>query len=69
MIDDRLYNEILEQQKDKAKYHLTNIVKANDLVTSTTEGHYTVILLCLLKLISAVGITKAVLEGTFFSFY
>ena len=46
VIDDRLYNEILEQQKDKAKYHLTNIVKASDLVTSTTEGHYTVILLC-----------------------
>ena len=45
VIDDRLYNSILEQQGDTAKYHLTNVVKASDLVTSTTEGHYKVILL------------------------
>ena len=45
VIDDRLYNSILEQQGDTAKYHLTNVVKASDLVTSTTEGHYKVIII------------------------
>ena len=45
VIDDRLYNSILEQQGDTAKYHLTNVVKASDLVTSTAEGHYKVIII------------------------
>ena len=36
----RLYDSICSKFEDRAKFHLTNIVKASDLITATSEGHY-----------------------------
>ena len=40
VIDDRLYEDIMDQHGSRGKYHLPNVIKASHLVESVTAGHY-----------------------------
>ena len=40
VVDDRLYEDIVERHGARGKYHLPNVIRASHLVESVTAGHY-----------------------------